>query len=109
MATETHTGCSERPVSIKPLTLTEVESSGVHLIARPGLRFPVEQIAEGQLVISEPRLRLHVLASDKHELQSSLESAIARLWHESIVVALPTAQPGDWRVRAVLLALFKPF
>jgi len=109
MTTDARKRVIDTPVCHKPLIVSEVEADGVHLVARPGLRFPVEEIAEGQLMVSEPRLRLHVLASDRRSLQKSLEETIARTWTERINCPLPSVQSSDWRVRAVLLALFKPY
>lgn len=99
----------DTPVCHRPLHVSEVDADGVHLVARPGLRFRVVEAGDELLMVNEPRLGIQVIASTRRELQGSLERALGGLWREQVNTAHSPHSAADWRVRAVLLALFKPF
>lgn len=98
----------EEPICRKYLDVSEVEADGVHLVARPGLRFRVVQAGESELSVSDPILGIHVFGADTPSLYRSVQVAIAGLWREYV-----ESECGDDALaegfRASLRRYFKPF
>lgn len=98
----------EEPICRKYLEVSEVEADGVHLVARPGLRFRVVEAGESLLSVSDPMFGIHVLSTDTQSLYQSVQLAIAGLWRD-YVESDCGGDPLAEGFRTSLCRYFKPY
>jgi len=97
------------PIDLAPLQMTEINSEGVCLVARPGFELAIQRVGDDLLAASIEGLCITAYGSTRQALADSLELAIAGTWRQYFESDSEGPDPKINEMRYQLITRFRPY